>query len=192
MDIRLAHPNEVESIMNILDDAKKTLAEAGSPQWQNGYPNSDIIFDDILENRGYVGIIDGHIVAYAAVYHETQTEYGAIYDGKWQHDNYLYITFHRIAVSREFSGQKVAQTFLQGLIESHKGPDFRCDTHEKNKAMQHILEKLGFVYCGKVPIDGERLAYQKIKRKAETALYQEMTEDDHWRLRSQEAALTEE
>ena len=29
--------------------------------------------------------------------------------------------------------------------------------------MQHILEKLGYVYCGKVPIDGERLAYQKIK-----------------------------
>ena len=40
--------------------------------------------------------------------------------------------------------------------------------------MQHILEKLGFVYCGKVPIDGERLAYQKIKQKSETSLYQEI------------------
>ena len=45
--------------------------------------------------------------------------------------------------------------------------------------MQHILEKLGYVYCGKVPIDGERLAYQKIKTKREKAFYQEVDEAAH-------------
>ena len=77
------------------------------------------------------------------------------------------------------TGRKVAQTFLQGLIEGTEGHDFRCDTHEKNGAMQHIFENLGYVYCGKVPIDGERLAYQKIKTKDENALYQEVDEADH-------------
>lgn len=176
MEIRLAHPNEVGAITKILEEAKVFLATSGSSQWQgeNGYPNQEDVIEDILENRGYVGLIEGEIVAYAAVYLGNQAEYGAIYDGKWKHDNYLYVTFHRIAVSEAYRGQRVAQTFLQGLIEGHKGPDFRCDTHEKNKAMQHILEKLGFVYCGKVPIDGERLAYQKIKHKSETSLYQEI------------------
>ena len=42
-----------------------------------------------------------------------------------------------------------------------------------------IVEKLGFVYCGKVPIDGERLAYQKIKQNNENALYQEIDEADY-------------
>ena len=42
--------------------------------------------------------------------------------------------------------------------------------------MQHLLEKLGYHYCGKVPIDGVRLAYQKIKRKAETSLFQVVSE----------------
>lgn len=42
-----------------------------------------------------------------------------------------------------------------------------------------FFEKLGYVYCGKVPIDGERLAYQKIKTKDENALYQEVDEADH-------------
>ncbi|WP_394404924.1 GNAT family N-acetyltransferase [Streptococcus sp. 20-1249] len=192
MDIRLAHPNEVEPIMDILEDAKKTLAAAGSPQWQNGYPNSEIVIEDILENRAYVGIVDGEIAAYAAVYLGNQAEYTAIYDGKWKHDNYLYVTFHRVAVAKEFTGQQLAQAFLEGLIEGHKGPDFRCDTHEKNVVMQHILEKLGFVYCGKVPIDGERLAYQKIKRKAETALYQELSENDRWLRGGEEVAFAEE
>lgn len=62
------------------------------------------------------------------------------------------------------------------VIDGHKGPDFRCDTHEKNVTMQHILNKLGYQYCGKVPLDGVRLAYQKIKEKGETSIYREIDE----------------
>ena len=39
---------------------------------------------------------------------------------------------------------------------------------------------MGYHYCGKVPIDGVRLAYQKIKRKAETSLFQVVSEEDRW------------
>ena len=35
MEIRLAFPNEVDAIMQVIEDAKKCLAEAGSSQWQN-------------------------------------------------------------------------------------------------------------------------------------------------------------
>ncbi|MDU8038556.1 MAG: GNAT family N-acetyltransferase, partial [Streptococcus sp.] len=55
-------------------------------------------------------------------------------------------------------------TFLEGLIEGFDYLDFRSDTHAQNKAMQHIFEKLGFKQVGKVPVDGERLAYQKLKK----------------------------
>ena len=89
--------------------------------------------------------------------------YDKIYDGDWKHHNKRYITFHRIAVLSEFSGQGIAQTFIQGLIEGTDAHDFRCDTHEKNTVMQHILEKLGYVYCGKVPIDGDVLLIRKSK-----------------------------
>ena len=89
--------------------------------------------------------------------------YDKIYDGDWKHHNKRYITFHRIAVLSEFTGQGIAQTFIQGLIEGTDAHDFRCDTHEKNTVMQHILEKLGYVYCGKVPIDGDVLLIRKSK-----------------------------
>ena len=48
MEIRLAFPNEVDAIMQVMEDAKKCLAKSGSDQWQNGYPNADIIIDDIM------------------------------------------------------------------------------------------------------------------------------------------------
>ncbi|MFC3927096.1 N-acetyltransferase family protein [Streptococcus caprae] len=180
MEIRLAHPNELNRILEIIEQAKVRLAASGSDQWQDGYPNQDTIFDDILESRGYVALINGQVAAYAAVCKGNEASYNDIYEGKWLHNNYMYVTFHRVAVADEFAGQGIIQTFLQGLIEGEKGPDFRCDTHEKNATMQHILDKLGFTYCGKVPLHGVRLVYQKIKHKSETSLYQEINEEDRW------------
>ena len=155
MEIRQAFPNEIGAIMTVIESARTALAEAGSTQWQgaDGYPTEETIFDDVLNGQAYVGIVDGQIVSYAAVIVDGDPAYDKIYDGDWKHHNKRYITFHRIAV--------------------------RCDTHEKNTVMQHILEKLGYVYCGKVPIDGERLAYQKIKTKREKAFYQELDEAAH-------------
>lgn len=176
MEIRLAFPNEIERIMEIIEEARAFLKASGSDQWQGSYPAEADIFDDILNGHGWVALVEGSIVAYAAVIVGKEDAYEKIYDGKWKHNHTRYTVFHRIAVSSQYSGQKVAQTFLQGLIEGHDGQDFRCDTHEKNLIMQHILEKLGYVYCGKVQIEGERLAYQKIKTKTEKSRYQEVAE----------------
>ncbi|HGR1688795.1 TPA: N-acetyltransferase family protein [Streptococcus pneumoniae] len=133
MEIRLAFPNEVDAIMQVMEDAKKCLADAGSDQWQNGYPNADVIIDDIISGQAYVALEEGELLAYAAVTADVQ-------------------------------GKGVAQTFLEGLIEGFDYLDFRSDTHAENKVMQHIFEKLGFKQVGKVPVDGERLAYQKLKK----------------------------
>ena len=161
MEIRLAFPNEVDAIMQVMEDAKKCLAKSGSDQWQNGYPNADIIIDDIISGQAYVALEEGELLAYAAVTKSPEEAYEAIYEGNWQGRESEYLVFHRIAVATDVQGKGVAQTFLEGLIE---GFDYRSDTHVENKAMQHIFEKLGFSQVGKVPVDGERLAYQKLKK----------------------------
>ena len=163
MEIRLAFPNEVNAVMKVIEDAKKTLAQSGRDQWKNGYPNADIIIDDIISGQAYVALEEGDVIAYAAVTRSQESAYDAIYEGKWQGRESEYLVFHRIAVAAANQGQKVAQTFLEGLIEGFDYLDFRSDTHAENKIMQHIFEKLGFQQVGKVPVEGERLAYQKIK-----------------------------
>ena len=163
MEIRLAFPNEVNQIMQVIEGAKKCLAETGSTQWQNGYPNTDTIIEDIISGQAYVALEEGELLAYAAVTKSPEKAYEEIYDGSWEGRESEYLVFHRIAVASDVQGQGVAQTFLEGLIEGFDYLDFRSDTHAKNKAMQHIFEKLGFKQVGKVPVDGERLAYQKLK-----------------------------
>ena len=119
MEIRQAFPNEIGAIMTVIESARTALAEAGSTQWQgaDGYPTEETIFDDVLNGQAYVGIVDGQIVSYAAVIVDGDPAYDKIYDGDWKHHNKRYITFHRIAVLSEFTGQGIAQTFIQGLIE---------------------------------------------------------------------------
>lgn len=163
MEIRLAFPNEVDAIMQVIEEAKKCLADAGSTQWQNGYPNTDTIIEDIISGQAYVALEEGELLAYAAVTKSPESAYEAIYDGNWEGKEAEYLVFHRIAVASDVQGQGVAQTFLEGLIEGFDYLDFRSDTHDQNKVMQHIFEKLGFKQVGKVPVDGERLAYQKVK-----------------------------
>ena len=163
MEIRLAFPNEVDAIMQAIEEAKKCLADTGSTQWQNGYPNTDTIIDDIISGQAYVALEEGELLAYAAVTKSPEKSYEAIYDGNWEGKETEYLVFHRIAVASDVQGQGVAQTFLEGLIEGFDYLDFRSDTHDQNKVMQHIFEKLGFKQVGKVPVDGERLAYQKVK-----------------------------
>ena len=84
MEIRLAFPNEVDAIMKVMEDAKKCLAESGSDQWQNGYPNIDIIIDDIISGQAYVALEEGELLAYAAVTKSPEKAYEAIYEGSWQ------------------------------------------------------------------------------------------------------------
>ena len=63
MEIRLAFPNEVDAIMQVIEGAKKCLAEAGSTQWQNGYPNTDTIIEDIISGQAYVALEEGELLA---------------------------------------------------------------------------------------------------------------------------------
>ena len=44
--------------MEIIQDAKESLAQRQVDQWQDGYPDEEIIFEDILESRGYVAVED--------------------------------------------------------------------------------------------------------------------------------------
>ncbi|PZO96089.1 MAG: GNAT family N-acetyltransferase [Streptococcus pyogenes] len=162
MDIRLAFPNEINQILPLFEQAKRQMAAYGSDQWQDAYPDYQVISNDILQGQAYLACQAGEIIGYVAVVQGGEEAYEAIYEGQWLTQTKDYVVFHRLVLSQQWQGQGLAQIFLQGMMEGLAQTDFRCDTHEKNRAMQGLLEKLGFTYCGKIPLAGERLAYQLI------------------------------
>ena len=159
MQIRKAVEGDLPSILKIYEIAREYMRQSGNPdQWGTEKPPKALLADDIRKGELFVGEdADGKLrFVFAFILGEDPT-YSYIENGAWLSDA-PYGTIHRIASDGTHRGAvKTAVAFAQETISN-----IRMDTHEKNKTMQHVLEKLGFQKCGIIYIaDGTpRIAYQ--------------------------------
>ena len=64
---RKAKNSEATQIWNILQSAIKRRKAEGSNQWQDGYPNIEVVKNDIDNKEGFVLAENGNIIGYSAV-----------------------------------------------------------------------------------------------------------------------------
>lgn len=160
MTIRKAVKNDLPHIFEIYARARKFMAENGNPnQWGDIKPQKELVESDVEKGISYVCEKDGEILGvFAFIYGEDPT-YKIIYDGEWLSDE-PYAVIHRIASSGKVKG--TGEFCLKWALSQY--PNVRIDTHKDNTVMRHLMDKLGFAYCGIIHLeDGdERLAFQKI------------------------------
>jgi len=164
MFLRKAIPSDSERIWEILQDGIESRRLEGSLQWQDGYPNPEIIVADIQKEIGFVAVENEQIVGYIVIIHGVEEAYNSI-DGNWL-TNGEYVVLHRLATAKEFKNQGVATKIMQLVEEScrkEKIPSIRVDTNFDNAAMLHVFKKLDYEYCGEVLLrDAPRKAFEKI------------------------------
>ena len=163
---RRAQNSDVDKIVQILQDAITFLKKNGSTQWQSGYPNRETVEEDIEKRVAWVLTVDNEVAGYAAVVIGKDPNYAKI-DGEWKNDVDSYATIHRIAISSKFRGMHLTQFFLSNIISltyAQEIHNFRIDTGEKNKIVQHIATSHNFIKRGIIqvddPINPDRLAYE--------------------------------
>ena len=158
---------EIPQIWAILQQAIQRRKEDGSNQWQDGYPNQDVVRKDVAASQGFVLTDRETIVGYAAVLLNDESEYARI-KGKWL-SNSDFVVFHRVALSQSHLGKGLAQKIIENIEEFAKSNNIfsvKADTNHDNKAMLKIFEKLGYSYCGTVTFRGsERKAFEKVLEK---------------------------
>lgn len=163
---RLAKKDDLTEIMAIIDDAKAFLKKSGSTQWQSGYPNEEVILNDIQNKNAYVLVAGDKVAGYTAAITGIEPTYRDI-DGEWHNDTDLYTTIHRICWSANYQGQGLSKIFMSNIISLKYASgvrNFRVDTHRLNKPMQALATGNGFKYRGIIKVDDklepERLAYE--------------------------------
>ena len=166
MKLRKSVNEDINNIMQIIDKAKEALKEQGIDQWQNGYPNADVIRNDILNNDSYVFIKNNEIVATSAVSFDGEKTYDKIYDGNWI-SNDEFAVIHRIAISNKYKGTGIASEIIKMIEAICLDKDvhsIKVDTHEFNIPMQKLLKKNDFKYCGVIYLEdkSKRVAFEKI------------------------------
>ena len=170
MNFRKSTFDDVDRILEIIEKAKIELRQLGLDQWKNGYPNREVIENDVKNGISYVlEEISEKIVGTIVLSPKKEEPYSKI-EGKWI-TNDDYIVIHRLAVDSEIKNKGIATKILEFSEKEcikNKILSIKTDTHENNKPMKKFLEKNGFSYCGVIYLDKEsdvgekRIAYEKI------------------------------
>lgn len=167
MNLRKATFIEIPAIWEILQQAIQQRKQDGSDQWQNGYPNEQVIHNDISKGYGYVLVDNNLIIAYAAIIFDIEPAYNDI-KGKWL-TNGDYLVIHRVATLNTVKRKGVAThlfRMIEGLCVKENVYSIKVDTNFDNIPMLKIFDKLGYVYCGEVLLMGApRKAYEKVISK---------------------------
>ncbi len=168
MRISKAKASHISSMMEIVLDAQKYLAQLGIDQWQNGYPNEAVLLNDINHRESYCVHNDaGQLMGMTMFTTRPEITYYTI-DGNWlTAENALYGVIHRLAVSNRFRSHGVAKFIFEqceGQLKANNISSMRIDTHEENKGMQKLIGQLGYEYCGVIFLESgdKRLAFEKI------------------------------
>lgn len=157
--IRLATASDLPTLMCLYAQAREQMRRQGNAvQWIDGYPQIEVISDDIANAHCWVLTDAQGICGAFALISGADPTYAHIEGGAWLNEE-PYCTIHRIA-----SNGRVPGIMAQAVAFSmERCNNLRIDTHEQNATMRHILKQLGFVYCGIIYTRGHspRLAYQK-------------------------------
>ncbi|MDN3677854.1 GNAT family N-acetyltransferase [Flavobacterium paronense] len=162
-DFRKATTSDIPKIWKIIQQAIARRKNDGSQQWQDGYPNEDVIRTDITKGIGYVLTDNETITSYAAILFNDEPAYEQL-KGTWL-TNGDFAVVHRVAISDNYTGKGLAQKiflFTEDLVIKKNIFSIKVDTNFDNIPMLKILEKLGYTYCGEVNFRGsDRKAFEK-------------------------------
>ena len=157
---------DINDIMKIIGQAQSYLKKMGIDQWQDGYPNTQVIEDDIKKGYSYVLVHKDKIIATVAISFDGEATYDHIYKGQWITDD-RYVVIHRLAVGDIYKGQGLSSKiieYIKDLCLDRGIYSIRVDTHRENLSMQRMLEKNEFEKCGIIYLENgdERIAFERI------------------------------
>ena len=158
---------DIDRVMVIIGEARRSIGKLGIDQWQYGYPSRDIIKDDVERGISYIVKDDGdEIYGTFCLREDEEPTYKVIYDGAWLGTEKSF-ALHRIALCDAARGKGIASRIIEFIVNKCRDAgvsSVKVDTHQGNLPMRKMLEKNGFVYCGIIHLatGEERVAYEKI------------------------------
>lgn len=166
MEFKKATKEDLPKIMEIIGQAKEFFKTKGINQWQDNYPNEEVITDDINKGESYILVKDDKIIGTVAVSFEKEIAYEKIYEGKWLSNN-DYCVIHRIAVHNDYKGLGISHNMIkciERLCIENGINSIKIDTDENNNIMKGMLKKNSFEYCGLIYYENnnKKIAFEKL------------------------------
>jgi ribosomal protein S18 acetylase RimI-like enzyme len=150
MDIVKGQKQDMSDIFDIISNCIKHMERQGVYQWNEFYPNADIIENDIESEHCYVLKDNGKCIAYVAINEEQSPEYSEI---KWFSEGRKVLVIHRLSVHPEFQGKGIAKkmlNFIEDVATKNNYSCIRFDAYSGNKIALKLYEHFGYKKAGQV------------------------------------------
>lgn len=149
LELRKACMADLDEILPVYADAVRSMERNGIYQWDEIYPDREIIASDI--NKGEMYIVraeDGTVAAYT-VNKACDEEYR---NGKWLLPHASYFVVHRLCVSPAWQGSGLGTAIMRYIEKwalEHAAQSIRLDCFMENPYAIRMYKRLGFHVTGR-------------------------------------------
>lgn len=162
MEILKAKIEHLTTIMNIVKNSIIHMESKGIYQWDNIYPNEEVIDNDIDEENLYV-YFDENIIKGIIVLNEHEDK--AYESVNWKYNLGSHFVIHRLCVEPNYQGKGIARMLVQFAENYGKKNGYesiRLDAFVQNEGACKLYEKSGYDKVGIVTFrKGEFYCFEK-------------------------------
>ena len=167
MIIRKANKTDLDNIMLMYKSCVKGMLAKDISQWDETYPNAEIIGQDLEVMTYYVAEIRGIIIGGINIDQNQDKTYLNI---DWEDKSDSFLVVHRLGVKEEFWNKKIGKylmLFTENLVKERVLKSIRLDTYSGNPKAMEFYRRLGYSELGTInlkPNKNEYYCFEKIIR----------------------------
>lgn len=157
--------DDKDEIMKLISECVNNMRAQNIFQWNENYPNEEIMLKDIKEGNLYVMKDNSKFYGVITINEEQDEEYKKV---DWKSKASGVLVVHRLAVGPLGQGKGIGKSlmvFVEDLVRQKNYNSIRLDTYSGNPIALSFYEKLGYEKVGEVYFEGRELAfycYEKI------------------------------
>ena len=148
MNIKLVRNSEAIDVLNIYKSCVCQHKNIGFNQWDETYPNTETISNDIENNWLFGAYILDRLVAVISITEDEPKEYLQLNWANTKRSNFI---IHRLCVHEDYSRRGIARGLME-FAEKHAKDNnklaIRLDTYSLNKGALNFYKKLGYSQVG--------------------------------------------
>ena len=159
MIIRKANKTDLDNIMKMYKSCIKGMLENGIDQWDDAYPNTEIISEDLNAGTYYVAEMDETIIGGINIDNNQDDTYLAL---DWEDKSDSFLVVHRLGVKEEFWNKKIGKDlmlFTEKLVLEKRLNSVRLDTYSGNPKAMEFYRRLGYSELGTIDLKPEKDKY---------------------------------
>lgn len=148
IEFRLANIEDLQRIVEMFNRATNNMNSIGIYQWDNVYPNADILALDIKKEEMYLAVSENEILSAFVINSECDDEYKK---AKWNYPDLPYIVVHRLCVNPEYQNIGLgmrAMLEVESIVRKNGIKAIRLDAFTENPIALSLYEKLGYSITG--------------------------------------------